>query len=83
MNWVCRCGKEIRGGKAEHCSVCHQTFTGTSAGDAHRVGSHGVDRRCLTPDEMRSHPKRPMEQDRRGYWRFPTPAAKAKWWEAS
>jgi hypothetical protein len=41
----------------EHCAACHQTFSGTEAGDKHRVGDHGVTegpnrRRCLTVEEM-------------------------------
>lgn len=53
-----RCAKSWRGLKAEHCTVCHETFTGTSAADAHRVGRHGVTegtdrRRCLPVDEVK------------------------------
>jgi hypothetical protein len=44
-------------GRAEHCTVCHETFTGSEAGDWHRTGAHGVTtgperRRCLTVAEM-------------------------------
>lgn len=38
--------------RAEHCKVCHQTFAGTTAGDSHRTGRHGVDRRCRSTDEL-------------------------------
>ena len=53
------CGAEWSGLKIEHCPACHETFSGTTSGDRHRVGSHGVTdgpdrRRCLTVDEMRS-----------------------------
>lgn len=41
----------------ETCPSCWEVFTGTTAGDMHRVGKHhifsGPDRRrCLTVDEM-------------------------------
>lgn len=55
---TCRpCGATWTGLKPEHCPVCHETFTSTTAGDMHRVGKHGVKdgpnrRRCLTPLEM-------------------------------
>jgi hypothetical protein len=46
-------------GKAEHCTVagCHLTFAGSTTGDAHRTGSHGVyqgpdRRRCRSADEL-------------------------------
>lgn len=45
------------GHRTEHCCSCGNTFTGTTAGDKHRVGDHAVfvgpsRRRCLTADEM-------------------------------
>lgn len=54
----CRnCGKEWTGKRIEHCTVCHESFTGTTAGDRHRVGDHDVwdgpnRRRCLSAEEM-------------------------------
>lgn len=48
-----QCGKSWTGSKAEHCPVCCETFTGTKAGDRHRVGDHNDGtRRCLTAVEM-------------------------------
>lgn len=44
-----RCGKEWTGLRREHCPACHETFNSTSAGDLHRRGEHGPDRRCLNP----------------------------------
>jgi hypothetical protein len=54
----------------EHCTACHETFSGTTAGDRHRVGEHSIPigpnrRRCLTPDEMRD---KGMSQNVRGVW---------------
>ncbi len=80
MTWTDSCGAVIKGMKAEHCPECHETFTNTSAGDAHRTGPHDA-RRCLTPDEMRGREKRPLEQDKRGYWRFVS-TGKPQWWLA-
>lgn len=71
MMTQCRpCGATWTGLRAEHCTECHQTFTGTSAGDRHRIGDHAVvagptRRRCLTGDEMRS---KGMTQNARGVW---------------
>lgn len=71
MTWTCRtCHATITGRKPEHCACCHETFTGTTAGDMHRVGKHGVTagpdrRRCLTPVEMLD---KGMTTDARGYW---------------
>ena len=68
----CKCGAEWTGKRLEHCTAtgCHQTFTGTTAGDMHRVGKHDVSegpdrRRCLTPDEMR---EKGMTQNKHGHW---------------
>jgi hypothetical protein len=56
--------------RMEHCPECHQTFTGTSAGDKHRTGKHHIDkgsdrRRCMTVDEMTA---KGMTQNVRGVW---------------
>ena len=45
-----------------HCSGCCRTFVGLAAFDAHRVGKHGVDRRC----EIREQ----HWQDAKGYWHY-------------
>lgn len=71
-----KCGKSWSGHRPEHCAACGETFTGTEAGDLHRVGEHHAPagtfwaRRCLTPAEM---VKRGMEQDDRGMWRRARP----------
>jgi hypothetical protein len=51
-----QCGAQWSGLRIEHCASCHQTFSGTSTGDAHRVGPHEPSelRRCLSPDELRA-----------------------------
>lgn len=64
------CQREWGGFRAEHCRVCHQTFSGTIAGDKHRVGDHGtlllpLGRRCLSVAEMEA---RGMELNRNNIW---------------
>lgn len=51
--------------RAEHCTVCHQTFGGTYAGDMHRVGKFNDPddpRRCLKGDEAG------LQLNNRGHW---------------
>lgn len=45
------CGKSWTGLRKEHCPACHETFSSTRAGDLHRRGEFGVDRRCVNPAE--------------------------------
>lgn len=52
--YSCRCGTTWNGLSAQHCAACHQTLGGTALGDAHRVGPHDGDRRCLTTAEMKA-----------------------------
>jgi hypothetical protein len=39
-------------GSRNQCQGCKQYFNSVTAFDKHRVGEHGVDRRCRTPEEM-------------------------------
>lgn len=43
--------KLLRGDRNQ-CQICKQYFNSTGAFDKHRIGKHGVDRRCRTPEEM-------------------------------
>lgn len=46
----CKCGAWWTGFNSGHCTACHQTFTGISAFDRHRTGSHAAgNRTCLDP----------------------------------
>lgn len=70
MRTTCRCGATWAGMRIEHCPACHETFTGTRAGDKHRTGDHAVfvgpeRRRCLSPAEMT---ERGMVRNDRGVW---------------
>jgi hypothetical protein len=47
------------------CSGCGEVFSRERAFDRHRVGRYGVDRRCLTLDEMRA---RGWELNKAGVW---------------
>lgn len=45
----CTCGARWNGENTAHCSGCHQTFTGLTAFDKHRSGSHVTGRHCQDP----------------------------------
>jgi hypothetical protein len=58
-----KCGKRFPGTtRFGHCPVCHETYYGDASIEKHRVGAHGVDRRC---ELQELH-----WQDARGYWHF-------------
>ena len=65
MRATCRTCHAEYSGRMEHCPACHNTFTGTTAGDMHRVGP-GHARRCLTEAEMLD---KGMGIDGRGRWK--------------
>ncbi|WP_420873284.1 hypothetical protein [Mycobacterium marinum] len=47
------CTGEFSGLKTAHCSICHATFTTTTAFDRHRTGSYSNNnRRCLPPESV-------------------------------
>jgi hypothetical protein len=65
-----RCNAEWSGLRMEHCKSCHETFSGTTAGDHHRTGKHDVKdgpdrRRCRTVEEME---ELGMARNDRGVW---------------
>ena len=39
-------------GDRNQCQGCKEYFNSTGAFDKHRTGKHGVDRRCMTTEEM-------------------------------
>ena len=47
------------------CQGCKQYFNSNYAFDKHRVGEHGVDRRCQTTEEML---KRGMSLNEANFW---------------
>jgi hypothetical protein len=42
---------ELLENREQVCSACFENFGTTKAGDLHRSGSFGIDRRCLLPSE--------------------------------
>ena len=53
------------GQSKNQCMSCKEYFNSNSAFEKHRRGQYGVDRRCMTPDEMAS---KLMEKNAGGYW---------------
>lgn len=46
----CGCGASWGGLNTAHCDACHRTFTGITAFDRHRDGSHSSGtRHCVNP----------------------------------
>ena len=41
-------------GQRNQCQGCKRYFNSNTAFEKHRTGDFGVDRRCMTEDEMRS-----------------------------
>ncbi len=39
-------------GRMCECTACGQVFNSEAGFNKHRVGTHGIDRHCLTPEEM-------------------------------
>ncbi|MFJ9633729.1 hypothetical protein ACIRU8_39155 [Streptomyces sp. NPDC101175] len=48
---ACSCGSWWTGLSRAHCAAagCHRTFSTDNAASKHRVGKHGIDRRCVDP----------------------------------
>lgn len=53
-------------GDRNQCQGCKAYFNSTHAFDKHRTGEHGIDRRCMTVDEMKA---RGMVLGADGFWR--------------
>jgi len=48
---ACKCGARWGGANTGHCAACHHTFTGITAFDQHRDGSHARGRYCVPPED--------------------------------
>ena len=57
--------KKLKGDRNQ-CKGCKEFFNSTGAFDKHRVGQHGVDRRCMTKEEMLA---KEMFLGDDGFWR--------------
>ena len=44
--------KKQLNGNRNQCPTCKKYFNSNGAFDKHRTGTHGIDRRCMTTDEM-------------------------------
>ena len=42
------------GESRNQCAGCHEYFNSNTAFDKHRTGDHGVNRRCMTTEEMQA-----------------------------
>jgi hypothetical protein len=63
------CVKPNYGTRIEHCTVCHESFSTTRNGDAHRKGRHGFERHCLPPESVG------LVRNVRGVWMSPSVVA--------
>lgn len=54
-----------RGKRRNQCGGCRVFFNSVTAFDKHRTGEYGVDRRCMTVDEMTA---KGMSVNEAGYW---------------
>lgn len=52
-------------GQHNECPTCLELFNSNAAFDKHRTGTYGVDRRCLTVEEMT---ERGMCKNAGGWW---------------
>lgn len=52
INHFNRYTKEELQNFVEVCSGCHLNFATTEAGDKHRIGVIGKDRRCASPEDV-------------------------------
>ena len=52
-------------GQRNQCQGCKEYFNSNSAFEMHRTGKFGVDRRCLTPQEMTD---KGMLKNAAGFW---------------
>lgn len=55
---------QLRGDRNQ-CQGCKSYFNSTTAFEKHRVGEFGVDRRCLSADEMQA---KGMKVNADGFW---------------
>ena len=56
---------KVLGASRNQCGGCREYFNSNSAFELHRTGEHGVDRRCMTIEEMRG---RKMDVNAAGFW---------------
>ena len=52
-------------GDKNQCTVCNELFNSNKPFEMHRIGKHGVNRRCMTKEEMLAAG---MSVNDRGFW---------------
>ncbi|HQR98138.1 MULTISPECIES: hypothetical protein [unclassified Polaromonas] len=52
-------------GDRNQCQGCKEYFNSSFAFNKHRHGDHGIDRRCMTVDEMQA---KGMSKNAAGFW---------------
>lgn len=72
--WHGECQRWWTGTGRAHCAAagCHRTFSCESAAERHRVGTPGVDRRCVDPASVGLAAR---EMPFGVLWSWPSPAA--------
>ena len=56
--------KQLNGARNQ-CQTCKEYFNSNRAFDKHRTGAYGLNRRCLSPEEMQS---KGMVLRKDGFW---------------
>jgi len=56
---------KVLSGDRNQCRVCNAYFNSGHGFEKHRTGQHGVDRRCMTPEEMLA---KGMSLNADGFW---------------
>lgn len=52
-------------GQKNQCQGCKKYFNSNTAFEMHRTGRHGIDRRCMTEEEMTA---KGMSMNARSFW---------------
>jgi len=52
-------------GDKNQCTICNELFNSNRPFEMHRIGKHGVNRRCMNKDEMLAAG---MSVNERGFW---------------
>jgi len=56
---------KVLSGDRNQCQTCKEYFNSSGAFDKHRVGEHGLNRRCRTREEMQA---KGMSLNKDGFW---------------
>ena len=66
------------GSQRNQCPACREYFNSTSAFEKHRIGEFGVNRRCLTVDEMKA---KGMKKNKDKFWVSESMPEGKKFWK--